>query len=184
MRWKYEVLVFKVFGGGYFNSHLILLEIVVGFRTVVDYAKDFSKNTGQFKGVTRETIYHVSIAELLTRNLKSQITKLVGRLKTYHLLISVETISFCKIHRGKSLYITEVENVLFIGRGVVIWYLVGNFSKIIYRGTNLGTSHWGTWTGCSKDVEILLKLLQLLLHNFNILLKKWLVNNQEIPSKT
>ena len=96
----------------------------------------------------------------------------------------METISFCKIHRGKSLYITEVENVLFIGRGVVIWYVVGNFSKIIYRGTNLGTSHRGTWTGCSKDVEILLKLLQLLLHNFNILLKKWLVNNQEIPSKT
>ena len=94
-----------MFGGGYFNSHLILLEIVVGFRTVVDYAKDFSKNTGQFKGVTRETIYHVSIAELLTRNLKSQITKLVGRLKTYHLLYFSGDNQFLQNSPGKkSLY--------------------------------------------------------------------------------
>ena len=46
-------------------SYLVSLEIIVGYRKL----KSFQGTLGQFKCVTRETRYHVSIAELLIRNL-------------------------------------------------------------------------------------------------------------------
>ena len=90
MRWKYDVLVFKVFSGGfhklsYINSRVFTLDFTWNCCRLLE-VKDFSKNPGQFKWVTRETKYRVSIAKLLIRNLKSQFAELVRRPKTYDLL--------------------------------------------------------------------------------------------------
>ena len=48
---------------------------------------------------------------------------------------------FPKNHRGWSLYMTEVEDFSFIGRGGKIWDRAGNLSKVIARGSHRGTSH-------------------------------------------
>lgn len=45
-------------------------------------AKKISRNPGQYKWVTRETRYRISIAELLKRNLMSQVAELLRKLKT------------------------------------------------------------------------------------------------------
>ena len=76
---KREVLVFKVFGSdlhevSHFNSRISALVFTFCYR-LLD-AKKFSMNPSQFKWVTRETRYSLSIT---IRNLKSQVTELVQR---------------------------------------------------------------------------------------------------------
>ena len=73
MRWTNEVLFLKVFGGGlpytcHYNSRVFILDFNWNCCRLQE-AKKFSRNPGQFKCVTRKTRYHVSIAELLIRNL-------------------------------------------------------------------------------------------------------------------
>ena len=76
---------------------------------------------------------HVSIAEFLIRNLKSQIAELVRRART--------------MLKNKFLY--EWWNTYsFIDQGGIIWDRGGNFSKLIDRESHRGTSHQGAWTGC------------------------------------
>ena len=104
MRRKHEVSVFKVFGGGHFNSRVFKLGVTRNCYRLLE-AKDFSKNPGQFKSVIKETRYQVSIAELFTRDLKSQIEVLVGRPNTYHLLYFSGDHEFLQNSPGKkSLY--------------------------------------------------------------------------------
>ena len=55
LRWSVKNLVNLIHG----YSYLVSLEIVIG------RAKKFSRMPGQFKYVTRETKYHVSITEFL-----------------------------------------------------------------------------------------------------------------------
>ena len=70
-RWPGINLVTLIHGHSYLISHFCrLLE-----------SKKFLRNPGQFKQVTRKTRYHISIAELLKRNLMSQVAKLIQRPK-------------------------------------------------------------------------------------------------------
>ena len=83
MRWTNEVLFLKVFGGGlpytcHYNSRVFILDFNWNCCRLQE-AKKFSRNPGQFKCVTRKTRYHVSIAELLIRNLWIQVVELVWR---------------------------------------------------------------------------------------------------------
>ena len=56
---------------------MLSLEIVVCYRKLGS-----SRNLGQFRYVTRETRYHVSITELLIWSLYSQVAELVRRTRT------------------------------------------------------------------------------------------------------
>ena len=90
---------------------------------------------GQFIWLTRETIYHVSIAELTKRNLKSQVAELVCRPRVLMKILYInEHQQFPKNHRGKNLYMTGVEEILFVGRAGIILDREGNFIKIVDRG--------------------------------------------------
>ena len=76
--------------------------------------KKFSRNTGQFKCVTTQTRYHVSTAELLIRNIYSQVAELVQRPSTLlKILCFSETNNFPKYYWEKSFFMTGLEN-LFI----------------------------------------------------------------------
>ena len=65
----------------HFTSQVVILDFFGNCRRLKE-AKKFSTNPGQFKYVTRETAYHVSIAELLIQDLKSQVVELVRRPRT------------------------------------------------------------------------------------------------------
>ena len=67
---RWPVINFVTLIHGY--SHLISLEFVAGYWK-------FSRNLDQFKWVTKEARYHVPIAEVLKRNLMSQIAELFRR---------------------------------------------------------------------------------------------------------
>ena len=80
MRWSSNVLILKVFGCHeliHFNSRVFILDFTCNCR--LQKAKKFSRNPGQFKCVTREIKYHISITELLIQNLYSQVPELVQR---------------------------------------------------------------------------------------------------------
>ena len=65
----------------HFNSRLFKLDFTWKCCRLLEASK-FSRHPGQFNWVTRETRYHVSIAELFKRNLMSQVTKLFRRPRT------------------------------------------------------------------------------------------------------
>ena len=86
------------------------------------------------------------------------------------------TTNFCKIHQGKSLFLTAVENVLLIVRGGLIWGRGGNFSKIINRESQWGTSQRGTCSGCIND-----KMLFTVGEQLNFLLRYVMVTHLLFP---
>ena len=95
-------------------------------------------NPGQFKCVTRETGYHVSIRELLIQNLQNQIAELVRRPR-----IMLKIIYFSGGHQFfqtspgiKSLYDRGRKFYFFISRGVIIWDRGSNFRKFIDQGSH------------------------------------------------
>ena len=75
--------------------------------------KKLSRNTGQFKCVTTETRYYVSIAELLIQNLYSWVAELVQSPSTMlKILCCSGATTFSKYYQGKSLFITGQENLI------------------------------------------------------------------------
>ena len=61
-----------------FNSRIFTLGFTWDSCRLLGTEK-FLRKSGQFKWVTRETRYHISITELLKRNLLGQVAKLFGR---------------------------------------------------------------------------------------------------------
>ena len=61
--WRYSAMACH-----YFNSRVFILEFTWNCCRLQE-AKTFSRNPGQFKCVTRETRYRVSVPELLIRNI-------------------------------------------------------------------------------------------------------------------
>ena len=109
-------------------------------------SKKFSRNLGQFKCVTRETIYHISFTELLIQNIQSQCPELVQKPR-----ITLKILYFSGDHQVfqiSSLYDRGKKTYSFIGQGGITWDWGGNFRKFIDRGSHHDTSHWGNWTGC------------------------------------
>ena len=64
--WRYATVTSHEFC--YFNSRLFILDFAWNCCRLQE-GKKFSRNPVQFKYVTRETIFHVSIAEYLIQNL-------------------------------------------------------------------------------------------------------------------
>ena len=61
-----------------FNSRVIILDFTCNCCRL-QKAKKFARKPGQFKCVTRETRYHMSITQPLIQNLLSQVPELVHR---------------------------------------------------------------------------------------------------------
>ena len=86
MRWTLEILSFSRYFAvachklSHFNLRVFTFDFTWNCCRLLE-AK-FSRNLGQFKWVTRETRYHVSIADLLKRNLMSQVAELLRRPRT------------------------------------------------------------------------------------------------------
>ena len=64
-----------------FNSRVFTLNFTWNCCRLLE-ARKFSRNPGLFKWATRETRYHISIIELLKRNLMSQVAELFRRPRT------------------------------------------------------------------------------------------------------
>ena len=146
IRWKHEVLVFKVFGGGlhklsHFNLWAFTLDFTWNYCRLLE-PKNFSRNPDQYKWITRETRYPVFIAELLIENFKCQVVELVQRPTTMleDTLFQWELLIFSKFTGGKVSLWPRSKTFLFIGRGGIIWYQRSNFSKLIHRGRYRGIS--------------------------------------------
>ena len=77
--------VSKICCGVHFNSWVFTVDFTWNCCRLLE-PKALSRNSGQFKWVTREMRYHVSITELVTRNFKIQVVELVVKPKIYHLL--------------------------------------------------------------------------------------------------
>ena len=86
MRWTLEILSFSRYFAvachklSHFNLRVFTFDFTWNCCRLLE-AK-FSRNLGQFKRVTRETRYHVSIAELLKQNLMIQVAELFRRPRT------------------------------------------------------------------------------------------------------
>ena len=93
--------------------------------------KKFSRNPGQFESVTEETRYHLSIAELLIRNLQSQVAELIQKPRT--LL--------------KILYFSGDHQLFKTSPGI-------KSQQIFDRGSHRNASPRGTWTGCSDRLVL------------------------------
>ena len=65
----------------YLNSRIFILDFTCDCCRLLG-AEKLSQHSSQFKWVTRETRYRVSIAKLLKRNLMSQVVELFGRPST------------------------------------------------------------------------------------------------------
>ena len=88
-----------------FNSRVFIFDLTWNCCRL-QVAKRFSENAGQFKCVTRETRYHISIVEFWIWNLYSQVAELVQRPR---IMLKILYFSRChqilQISRGiKSLY--------------------------------------------------------------------------------
>ena len=114
-------------------------------------AKKFSRNPGQFKWVTRETRCYVSIAELLIRNLMSQVGELFRRPRAI-----LEILYFS----GDRQFFPKLPGIRFLyDQGKELFHLLtgrqnlrpGRHLKQSYRsGSYRGTSQRGTWAGCKN----------------------------------
>ena len=83
---KHVVLLVHALGGGlhklnHFSSRISTLHFTWNCKLVE--AKNLPRKLGHFKWFTRETRYHLYIAELAIRNLKSQVVELVQRPKNH-----------------------------------------------------------------------------------------------------
>ena len=98
--------------------------------------------------ISRETRYHVSITELLKRNLMSHVAALFGRSRTIlKVLFFSGHQQFFQKSLGINFLYDRVLAFLFIGGGRIIWDRGGIFRIIINRGGYQGAYHRGTWTG-------------------------------------
>ena len=96
-----------------FNSRVFTLDFTWNCCRLLE-AKKFWRNPGQFKWVTRETRYCISIAELLRRNLMRQVAELFRRPRAmlkilyfsgdHHFFQKSPRINFL-YHRGRELSI-------------------------------------------------------------------------------
>ena len=138
----------------HFNSRLFKLDFTWKCCRLLEASK-FSRNPGQFNWVTRETRYHVSIAELFKRNLMSQVTKLFRRPRTM-----LKILYFSQDHQ----FVQKSPGIKFLyDQGIKLFHLLAkeawffqqgdSFSKIINRGSHRGTCHQGTSTGCLQRLE-------------------------------
>ena len=65
----------------HFNSQVFTLDLICDYCRLLG-AERFLRNPRQIKWVTNETRYHLSIAELLKRNLRSHVVELFQRPRT------------------------------------------------------------------------------------------------------
>ena len=121
----------------HFNSQVFILDFTWNCCRLQATTK-FSRNSGQFKCVTRGTRYHVSIAELLMRNLWSQVAELVQRSRTM-----LEILYFSG---GHQIFQTSPGVKCLYGRGRKLIYWLGRhnlgpgrqFQQINQPGKPLG----------------------------------------------
>ena len=131
----------------HFNSQLFILNFIWNYCRPQE-AKKFSRTPGQNKYVATVTRYRASIAELLIRNLYSQVAELVQRFRTMLKKIYFGGgDQFFQISSGVKFLHDWGRKYLFIGRGGIILDRGSNLSKFIYRKSHRGTYHRGTWTG-------------------------------------
>ena len=146
-----------------FNSRVFTLDFTWNCCRLLE-AKKFWRNPGQFKWVTRETRYCISIAELLKRNLMRQVAELFQRPRTmlkilyfsgdHHFFQKWQRINFL-YHRGRELSIYGELSIYCWGG--IIWDRKDTFSKIINRRGHRGASDQGTWTMCVKGWHCTIK---------------------------
>ena len=158
MKWPKEILFLRYLVVAchklsQFNSRVFILDFTWNSCGLQE-AKECTRNPGQSKCVTRETRYHVSIVELLILviNLQNQAAKLVRRPRT---TLKILHFSGChqliKIQPG--VFMTGLENILFIGRGSIIWNWGCSLSIFINQESHQGSSQRGTWTGYLKFTQ-------------------------------
>ena len=130
----------------HFNSRPFLLDFTWNCCRLLK-VKKFSRKPGHFKWVAKETRCRISIGELMRRNLRNQFAKLFWRPRA--MLKILGTTNFSKIHRGKSFFMTGIENFLIYWPGRHNLSKGGTFRKIMNLGSHRGTAHWATnyWPG-------------------------------------
>ena len=74
--WRYSLMTCHELSK--FNSRVFILDFTWNCCRLQE-RKRFSRNQGQFKCVTKETGYHLSISELLILNIQSQVAELLRR---------------------------------------------------------------------------------------------------------
>ena len=95
--------------------------------------------------ISRETRYHVSITELLKRNLMSHVAVLFGRPRTIlKVLFFSGHQQFFQKSLGINFLYDRVLVFLFIGGGRIIWDRGGIFRIIFNRRGYQGAYHRGT----------------------------------------
>ena len=141
MRWTHEIYfsrcsVVTCHKPSHFNSRIFTLDFTWNCCRQLE-AKKFSRRPAQFKCVTKETRYYVSIAELFKQNLMSQVAELFRRP-----MIMLKIPYFSGGHKsfekspGIKFFITRVIFFSFIGQRGLIWDRRDIFSKIIDRGSS------------------------------------------------
>ena len=117
--------------------------------------KKFSRNTEQFKCVTTQTRHHGSTAELLIRNVQSQVAELVQEPSALlKILCFRRANNFPRRYRGKSLFMTGLENLIIywegsynLGAGMQFQpgCILPALLNRMYIWPNLSTWRWIEW---------------------------------------
>ena len=126
----------------HFNLRVFTFDFSWNCCTLLE-AKKFPRNPGQIKWVTRETRYHVSIAELLKRNLMCQVAELfqIHWTMLKILYFSGDHQVFQKLPTIKFLYSHGRKHFSFIGWESIIWDRGYTFSKILNSGRHISLGY-------------------------------------------